>query len=173
MTMARFPFQRECVAEALAKSTGVVLNVGSYNDPGRLRQVFGSRVLNCDISDHFPHRGENGHCYDLEHQYDCRQPWPFEDGEAEMVVLGDILEHLTWAEMRVCLTEARRVSRGLCITVPRDSRRPEDGQHDQFHITVVDAQNLQRVLAETGWHVREWRTVNYSFVPEGYFVKCS
>lgn len=169
MTTLRFDFQRSCVQ----RTTGLVFNVGASTDPASLRATFGARVWNCDLLAYDP----------LLHtqlvpqlRFDCRKPWPIADDDGEMVVLGDILEHLDEGGQRVSLREAHRVAPWLCLTVPCDERFVEDpGERlpdypGLYHNSVVTASGLLDLLAVTGWDIVLWQTVDYGFVPEGYFI---
>ncbi|SRR5713101_1536700 len=170
MTTRRFDFQRQCVA----RTTGTVLNIGANDDPAGLKETFGTRVINCD-----------DRVYDvvlkkplvIDWVFDCSKRWPFDNDEAELVVLGDILEHLLPAQQIVCLAEAWRVAPSLCITVPNDARfltvPNPDIADASFHIAVVDEARLRWMLQATGWQSAQWETVDYDFVPEGYFVRAT
>lgn len=161
MTMARFGFQRGCVAQ----TTGLVLNVGAFDDPGRLRELYGLRVLNCDLY----HASEPDKTVRPPSQrFDCREPWPWPDNSVQMVVLGDIIEHLVPDKILVALKEAARVATQLCVTAPEDDRPPESG--DPNHITVVTEDMLRNALDAAGWVVKTWQEVDYRFVPRGFFV---
>lgn len=161
MTMKRFDFQRECVAQ----TTGLVLNVGAKEDPGRLMEHFGRRVVNCDIS---VTREYDDSVRAGRQVFDCTDVWPWETDSAQMVVFGDILEHLEPARMAAALAEAARVAHQLCVTVPVDDR-PKDSR-DPWHITVVTEEMLRGALMSSGWDVKTWREVDYNFVPQGFFV---
>lgn len=177
MTADRFSFQRNCVLD----SDGIVLNIGANEDPAGLRALAPDRVLNCDIEEHdsYLHRPNR-----VDRVFDARETWPFEDDSAELVVLGDILEHLYEAEAEKVLHESRRVAKRLCITVPEDDRfmtepdtwedytkgiqESESGY--RTHCEVVHRPYLQELLDRTGWEVEEWTEVDYVFVPKGHFV---
>ncbi len=164
MSTDRFPFQRRCVTDAL-DLPGVILNVGCNTDPGHLKTCDPDRVVNCDLFAH-------DNVVDTQNRADvlfdaARDRWPFDDDAAALVVLGDILEHLTADEIAAALGEARRVSQRLCVTVPED-HRPEvnDDRADEFprgavHRTTVTRALLERLLADTGWTVTGWETVEY------------
>jgi hypothetical protein len=168
--MDRFAFQRQVVAD----STGVVLNVGANEDPAHLKAFDPDRVVNCDIEDWDSHMNRPNYVDKL---FDAaKERWPFEDDSAELVVFGDILEHLKPADCSAVLNEARRVAERLCITVPREVRpeifeqTPPDGNPYMFHQVEVTEDYLRGKLQEAGWSVDEWLTVDYGFVPEGYLV---
>lgn len=173
MTMDRFPFQVECVAQ----TTGKVLNVGANEDPGGLRSTFADRVLNCDIRASNPDTGAE---YPIDHLFDCaNEVWPFPDDFAELVVLGDIIEHLWPRELWHCLSETKRVSEKVCITVPEDDRihteedywdRYEGSPKGEYHCQLVTENYIRKALDANGWDVEDFRTVDYGFVPKGYFI---
>lgn len=169
MTAERFGFQRNC----LANTTGIVLNVGCDEDPARLKSIAPDRVINCDINTYNEHM-QRPNLIDV--VMDVREPWPFPDNFAELTIFGDILEHLYPSEAVGALSEARRVSSKLCLTVPEDSRWEEDGvatdaQGGRTHCTTWDEEHVCMLLEESGWlNVEEWRTVDYGFVPRGFFV---
>lgn len=110
-TLNRFDFQREWVA----RTTGTVLNIGSKEDPAKLKRDFGDRVLNCDISTWDTDYNKE---LDIDVVMDCRETWPFDNDSAELIVMGDVLEHLYLVEALEALSEAYRVSSKICITVP-------------------------------------------------------
>lgn len=165
MTTLRFDFQRQCVRAALAASDLLVINCGCNDDPAHLKAESPDRVLNCDLFAHdtvIDRRNAVDVLFDA-----ARDRWPFADDDAELVVLGDILEHLKPTEILATLREARRVSLSLCITVPRDER---DSNCDEVadsmprgavHRTIVTDELLRHLLEEAGWTVTEWREVEY------------
>jgi predicted SAM-dependent methyltransferase len=169
MTTERFTFQRACVA----MTEGIVLNVGANEDPAGLKQSYGDRVINCDIeaTDSYLDRPNK-----VDVLFDCTKPWPFDDNYAELALLGDIIEHLYWDEAAAALDEAYRVAEKLCITVPNDNRFETDEQGVlekngyRTHCFVWTEENLRELLDKTGWDVVDWQTVDYYFVPEGYFI---
>lgn len=184
--MDRLEFQRQCVA----RTTGTVYNVGSANDPARLRVNHGGRVLNCDMRNETDRLGQHV-CPQL--QFDCTGLWPVADDSGDLVVLGDIIEHLTDTEIRHVFAEAHRVARQLCVTVPLDDRPWSDpklgrlppGDYEWYakwegrlgeapkprpHINEVTRAKLESLLALTGWRVEELHEVDYGFVPKGFLV---
>ena len=161
MTAQRFEFQRSC----LSSTFGYVLNVGSYDDPAQLKQMAPDRVLNCDLVD----------WSGVDVVMDCRGKWPFKDDFAELVIMGDIIEHLYYNEALGALTEAHRVSQKLCITVPHDSRWETDGiavdEHGgRTHCYTWSREELEKVLEDAGWKIDGEEEVDYGFVPTGWFV---
>jgi len=171
--MDRFSFQRQCVAE----TTGVVLNIGSKEDPAHLKADFGDRVLNCDIS-----------MWDTDYEQeipidvvmDCREPWPFDKDYAELVVMGDILEHLYEWEAVNALINAANVANKLCITVPMNANthRVKGGAElwerldgSRGHCTDWNASNMLTTLGEAGWHCTFVEVIPGIIVDEGLLVK--
>jgi len=172
MTVKRFYWQQEIVS----KIPGVVLNVGSNEDPARLKETFGFRVLNCDfeVFDSELKRPNN-----VDIIFDAvRDKWPFPDNYASLVVLGDMLEHLLVPDMEEILAKAYRVGSYLAITVPKDERivgqekLNETTNPYMYHQTVVTEILLRNLLEKANWKVVDWQTVDYEFVPEGYLVLC-
>ena len=167
----RFGYQRA----AVAGTTGLVLNVGANEDPAMLKSVFGDRVRNCDVVE-FDEAMQRPN--DVDVLFDAaRERWPFADGAAELVVLGDIIEHLSPDEAAAVLGEAMRVSHKLCITVPCDERPESETRYGsssnpyQYHRTVVTRDLLERLLGDAGWTVDELLEVDYGFVPLGFVVR--
>ena len=152
--MNRFHFQWNCVAA----TTGRCLNMGSKEDPAKLKRL-GDRVLNCDISTWDTDYQQE---IELDVVMDCRKPWPFEDNSAEIVVFGDILEHLYLVEATFALTEAYRVANKLCVTVPTEANthriqggedlweRPEG---NRGHCMDWTSDLLCETLTSVGWTV--------------------
>lgn len=171
MTGDRFNFQRNCVLE----TEGLVLNIGANEDPAGLKALGPDRVINCDIEEFDSFL--DGRPNRVDKVFDARQPWPFRDDEAELVVLGDILEHLHPDEAEAVLLEANRVAEKVCITVPEDNRFEHDEQGVleadsgyRTHCHVVTKDYLESLLLSTGWEIWDWHTVDYHFVERGYFV---
>lgn len=185
----RFAFQKDCVRSALADDANperYVISVGccddannAYTETGgqidnRLKPLDPTRVILCDISavdevygdpeDDTRVTGTRPTAAEV--IFDAaRDRWPFDDGSAALVVMGDILEHLSPDDIQAALTEARRVSRRLCITVPEDTRPTNTPERaDQFrrghvHRTVVTESLLRRCLRAAGWKVHRWTLV--------------
>jgi hypothetical protein len=166
MTTQRFDFQRECVTDTLNATPHLsILNVGCNEDPGNLKTLDPSIVVNCDL---FERDAVMDRPNQVDMLFDCaRERWPFENNTASLVVLGDILEHLSPEEIEAALTEARRVGRRLCVTVPcddRDSNTPEQADlmpRGAVHRTIVTEPLLRDALVRTGWTVCDWREVEY------------
>jgi hypothetical protein len=165
MSADRFAFQRDCIKRALAESDGLALNVGCNDDDPRHKQLDPVRVVNCDL---FAHDQVLDRPNAVDVLFDAaRDEWPFESSTAALVVLGDILEHLTPEEIGATLREARRVGRKLCITVPEDHRdevsneRADTFPRGAVHRTTVTRALLEPLLEWAGWHVTGWQTVEY------------
>lgn len=175
MTGERFNFQRNCVLEALDEPGAIVLNVGSNEDPAGLKALDTDRVINCDLEEFDSFL--DGRPNRVDRVFDARGEWPFASDTAELVVLGDILEHLHPDEAEAVLLEANRVAKHLCITVPEDDRFTYDEQGVlesdtgyRTHCQIVTKEYLENILLDTGWTITDWHTVDYGFVPRGYFV---
>ncbi len=175
MTTERFTFQRAATKRALAELEGLIVNVGCKEDPAHLKAFDPERIVNCD---HTETDNDYGTPIAVDRVFDCvHDEWPFKDGEAALVVLGDILEHLDPAEIRTALIEGRRVAKRLCITVPEDTWPTTaawyaDGYaRGHKHRTVVTEELLRGTLEATGWTVTHWAAVDYGLWPVGYFVE--
>jgi hypothetical protein len=152
---------------------GIVLNVGANEDPANLKAMDPERVINCDIEaqDSYLDRPNK-----VDLLFDCTKLWPLDNDYAELVVFGDILEHLYPEEAERALREAHRVAEKLCITVPRDNRFETDEQGVlekngyRTHCYEWTEGVMRSLLDRTGWKVVDWKTVDYYFVPEGYFI---
>lgn len=166
MTADRFQFQRDCVARV----PGKVLNAGCKEDPAGLKLQYGDRIVNLDLRDFnhdtFVNTGEKVPInVDVIHDMTVF-PWPFEDQEFDLVVLGDILEDLPDDGCQEeILRECHRIAKHLCITTPEDT--PE---RDWHHLTTITQDRLEHWLVNTEWVEEEFRVVDYGFVPRGYFV---
>lgn len=169
--MLRFHYQRNVVA-AMTEPGDTVIHVGCNNDPGRLKRDFRDRkVVNCDRE-----HQDLGLGYDIEadHYFDCTESWPFADDSAKLVVMGDIIEHLLPLDAVKALEEAHRVGHFLCITCPEDPRflesetDPSDGKPWQ-HVTLVTCGLLHWMLARARWIPVDFLTMDYEFVPRGFF----
>lgn len=171
--MNRFGFQRECVRAALndmPDGADYVLNVGCCLD-GVIKPLDPARIINCDISavdEHYDDPDDLTRVTSTEPTaadaiFDAaRDRWPFADGQAGLVVLGDILEHMSPEDIVAALTEARRVGHRLCVTAPEDTRElNNDEWADQYrrgkvHRTVVTESLLRDALERSGWRIVRW-----------------
>jgi hypothetical protein len=160
----------------VANTSGIVLNVGSKEDPARLKEL-NPNTLNCDIStwdsDYEQHMS-------IDSVFDCREMWPFKNDAAELVVMGDILEHLYYDEALSALKEAARVAIKLCITVPMNanSHRLQGGAElwersdgSKGHCFDWGTDNMTDVLRESGWNPKELHIIDGVVVPEGLLVR--
>lgn len=153
----RYDFQIACARLA---APGIVLNVGCNEDPSKLRQRFGNRVINCDregYDDHMNRPNVVDRIFDA-----LETPWPFADDSAELVVFGDILEHFPVEQSIRALTEARRIANTVCVTVPEDTRIDEAAelakwQHGVYnlHTTIVTKEVIEHLFSESGWEL-DW-----------------
>lgn len=177
MTISRFTFQKNAAETALNLSPDkLVLNVGCNDDPAHIKGL-GKQVLNCDLYEVDPHLNRPN-AVDI--TFDCvEERWPFDDDSVSCVILGDIVEHLSYEDRLKAFKEAHRVSDTLVVTCPNDDRLyDEDGNIPMepkglFHIHTVTENDLRDSLDVTGWTIDTWQTVDYDFVPEGYFVTAS
>lgn len=153
----RYDFQIACASQA---APGRVLNVGCNEDPSKLRERFGGRVVNCDREGYDEHMKRPNV---VDRIFDCLEmPWPFEDDSAELVVLGDILEHFPVVESVRALVEARRIANTVCVTVPEDTRIDEAVEHAKWkpgvynlHTKTITRDVLQQLFDESGWEL-DW-----------------
>lgn len=172
MTTDRFRFQAECANESV--KDGLVLNIGCNTDPAGLGSH--PNVLNCDIFDHNQLGTET---YPVDHVFDCTHRWPFETSYAELVILGDIVEHMYPEEFASCLVECHRVSKKVCITLPLDTRIEEDPDYEEkikgtpkghVHVHVYREEELRSMLDAYGFRVVIMQDVDYGFVPHGFYI---
>lgn len=175
MTIVRFTYQADGARAALAEIPDKpVLNVGANEDPGAIKAIDPARIINCDLfeTDEVENRPNN-----VDVLFDCaRDKWPFEDKSCSLVIMGDIIEHLSYEDRVSAFKEAHRVADRLLVTCPHDPR-PEtfEDRSEQFprgavHIVLVEKEDLEKSLKETGWSVTNWQDVDYGFVPLGFFV---
>lgn len=173
MTTDRFRFQAECANESCFD--GIVLNIGCNTDPAGLGSH--PNVLNCDI---FDHNYDTGQTFPVDHVFDCTADhWPFDDNSVELVILGDIVEHMYPNEFAYCLQECNRVSQKVCITLPLDTRIEEDPDYaskiegvpkGHVHVHVYREQELRSMLDAAGFRIVIMQPVDYGFVPLGYYI---
>lgn len=176
MTLRRFQFQEEMIK----LTTGKVLNVGAANDWANYRERYRGRVVNTDIHRFLP--GENylysgeGEPDSADLYFDCTQaPWPVGDKEYELVILGEVLEHLTNLGAVTALKEALRVADYLCITTPLDpdflgSEDSDAVAKGGAHISLMTEDVLTLMLELSGWSILDWDEVDYEFTPRGHFI---
>lgn len=153
----RFDFQRG----AVHNSRGFVINAGCNEDPAKLKEMAPSRVINVDLQ-----------AYDVgmnranvvDKVFDITDPSAWEEHFApdsvELVVFGDVLEHLTPAFMEVALLAAAVVAPRVCITIPEDHRIPEgvsylQGTYNE-HVTVATEEVMRGVLSRSRWKPFAW-----------------
>lgn len=168
--LPRYDWQIMCGALALADAQhdGLVLNVGCNEDPARLRARFGARIVNCDMEAWDQHMDRPNltdrvfNCLDI--------PWPCESDEADMVILGDILEHFTEHAMIDVLTEAARVARRVGVTVPEDTRIDQAAEQAKWkpdaynlHTTIVTREIVTRVFKAAGLRITHLHEAEWGF----------
>ena len=173
MSTERFPYHQQAVRRALADSHLPVLQVGTNDDPAHLKAINPDRVINADLFDHDQVLDRPNHV-DLTFDM-ARERWPYDDQAISLVVMGDVLEHLTVAEIDAALLEARRVSHRLCVTVPQDER-PEnnDRRADLFprgavHRTIVTEKLIRFAVDAAGWQITDFRALGPGIWWEDYF----
>jgi hypothetical protein len=182
MTVLRFDFQRMYAREA----EGPILNLGCNEDPANLKALYGA--VNADIRDYDPELGVKLPVDIIMDATDVADWNVFDDKQFDLIVIGDMLEHILAPDIDKILRYARRVARKIVITVPNDHRLGpgwhENGERDPeredpdwyiktpglYHATQVTEELLRSKLEAAGWTVQDWRTVPYGFCPEGYFV---
>lgn len=143
----RYDFQIACAR----RHPGVVLNVGCNEDPVGLKHRWEDRVINCDMEGWDKHMKRPNIVDRIFNALDC--PWPFDAEAAELVILGDILEHFPVEESGRVAREAARIAPKVCITVPEDTRIDEAAEHAKWvpenynlHTTVVTREKLDEIL---------------------------
>ena len=147
---------------------GTVINVGCNEDPMRLKDTYGNRVINCDLEE-WDRYMERPNATDV--VFNCLvTPWPFVDNYAELVILGDILEHFPPHESQRVCKEALRVGKKLCVTVPEDFRIDEQKEqekwdHDVYnlHTTTVTKDIVEKFITEAGWKIVELVSDEWGF----------
>ena len=173
MSTERFTYHQHAVHQALAEHSGPVLQVGTNDDPAHLKDINPERVINADLFDYDaildrPNRVDI--TFDV-----ARDDWPYSQQECALIVMGDIIEHLTPAEILTALTKARAAGQRICITVPMDTR-PEnnDERADLFprgavHRTIVTDAMLRDALTEAGWTVTDFQALGPGIWWADYF----
>lgn len=81
----------------------------------------------------------------------AEETWPFESQSLDVVVLGEILEHLNGDEC--ALKEARRVLRPegiLIVTVPFLASKPK------YHLRIHDPRSIQKLLQANGLVIQDY-----------------
>lgn len=173
MTIERFSFQRECAL----KYEGTILNIGCNEDPASLGTL--PNVINCDNFDHNPY---NGSKYPVDKVFDCTEDtWPFKDDSVDLVIFGDIIEHMYPDELERALKEARRVARNICATIPCDERIFDEGYFEAIkdqpkgsvHVFAYKEEHLRKLFKDAGFSIDRLDVVDYGFCPVGYFLEAS
>jgi len=171
MSILRFQYQVDAVKLADKESEKFILNVGCNDDPASLKGC-SNKVVNCDNQEYDEVMGRPNNVDIL---FDCGiDEWPFEDNTCSLVVFGDIIEHLTYAEILHALKEAARVGERVLITCPQDPRCEDqiiDGvPKGAVHITYIDETFLRDVVRNSDLDLTDLQTIDYGFVPVGYLV---
>lgn len=174
MSTDRFVYHQAAVRTALGETVdGKILQVGTNEDPARLKAIDPARVINSDLFEHDTVL-DRPNLVDITFDV-ARDKWPFKKRTLALVVMGDILEHLTPIEIHKALKEARRVSRRLCVTVPMDTRPENTNQRADLyprgavHRTVVNEDMLRGALAAAGWKITDWRSLGPGIWWADYF----
>jgi hypothetical protein len=173
VTIDRFNFQRSCAH----KYTGLVLNVGCNTDPGHIKGA-APNVINCDAYEEDQFTREK---LPVDAVFDCTEDrWPFENSSVDLVILGDIVEHMYPQEFERCLAECARVAIHLCITLPVDTRIEDDPNYKDkiadvpkgmVHVHVYREPELRSFLSNAGFEITSFQAVDYGFVAEGYYIE--
>jgi hypothetical protein len=160
----RFDFQ----IEMCDRFKGTILNVGCNEDAGRLQERFGRRVINCDMEAWDAHMQRGNPVDRIFNALDF--PWPFANSEAELVVLGDILEHFPPDVMVEALRESARVAPNVCVTVPEDTRIDEAKQQAAWirenynlHTTICTKEIMADVFDQAGFNIDIFQTGEWGF----------
>jgi hypothetical protein len=174
MTAKRFGYQIKAAQENIAKFGMPVLNVGCNTDPAGLKVMFPNHVVNVDFT-RYDYVLDKSIVADL--YFDIVQDWPLANDTVGLVILGDILEHISWENWNHVLGEARRVSRYLCITVPNDNRIITDLRNyplGSYHVIQVMEDKLLQFLSENYWKVQDYQKLGredkLSWWIEYYFI---
>lgn len=176
MTLKRWDYQES----AINATDGKVLNVGAANDWPNFRKRFGGKVVNTDIHRFLPGMdylySGTGEPDSADLYFDATvAPWPIEDDAYALVIMGEILEHISNLGAVTALKEARRVGHKLVVTCPLDwdflgSEDPDAVAKGGAHISLITEEILGNLLSLAGWHVTDWQQVDYEFTPVGFFV---
>lgn len=136
--------QREFCAQAKRP----ILNIACKEDPAALGREFGA--TNLDLYEHDPHT--NVSMLTLPNFVQgSALALPFEDNSFASAVLGEFIEHCTYAAAVKALREACRVLKPggeIILTFPLDPR-PKEGQHPDHLLIEWDT-------GITSWHSHVW-----------------
>lgn len=153
----RFDFQRG----AVHNSKGFVINAGCNEDPAGLKSMAPERVINVDLMAY--DTGMNrpnlvDKVFDITLLADWQRE--FAPDSAELVVLGDVMEHFSPDAMVAALTGAYYVAKRICITIPIDHRIPEGAQFRpgiyNEHVTTATEEVMRGVLERSRWKPFVW-----------------
>lgn len=166
MTTERFAYQRNCAM----MFPGKIVEIGVNDDPAGHKQVFGDRIVQCD---RYEWDEALNYAIRADRYFDAgNEPWPFEDDEFELCIMGDVFEHLYPEEGEHALREAHRVATHLCMTVPED-HRVEEGTviaAGSCHVVVCTEEYIRGMFEKTGWEIIEMRGLDYVSIPWGFFI---
>ncbi len=137
-----------------------VLNACCKEDPAKLGGTY--NATNLDICDYDVQ--ENLSLYTIPNFVQASVlEMPFDDKSYRTIVLGEFLEHCTFAAGLAALKEVRRVLTDdgrVVVTVPRDPR-PKDAQHPPHQLkTYVDEGDIRI----TSWHVTVWNDNDFNLL---------
>jgi hypothetical protein len=169
MTVARFEFARMLGDEI----PGKVLEIGVNDDPAGNAAFWGERY---ESADKFDWDHELGYAIVADHYFDAGADiWPFADRSFRLVIMCEVLEHLTPEEAHHALREAHRVGTDLCLTAPQDGRFLTDPAKGWAagspHITYVTEPYLLDLLVSTGWNLAYFEKRYYGdWAEQGFFV---
>jgi hypothetical protein len=146
MNTPRFKYQREQVEKY--RGDGKVVNLACKEDPAKLGRDFGA--VNVDVLEYDVQTNTNlvrdvvnFHRLDIQ---DLPEEWT---NAFSVAVLGDVLEHcIEDAALRI-LMEARRVAEYIVITLPFDTRTPEEQHAAEANFKVSEGCY--------SYHVRDWK----------------
>jgi hypothetical protein len=153
-------YQRSKAALFVEQGLTQVLNACSKEDPGKLGETF--NATNLDICD-----------FDIQEQISLYSipnfvqasvlDMPFANKSYKLVVLGEFLEHCSFAAAKAALLEVHRVLSDdgrVVVTVPLDPR-PKHVQHLPHQlVTYVDAGEV----VITSWHTAIWNPPEWNLL---------
>jgi hypothetical protein len=164
-------YQAAAVAEICKRRpTSRILNVGASADPAHLKKRYGA--YNIDINERCPWTGRESL---IDEVADCRAMPAHLHNRFDVVVMGDILEHLPMAEITHSAAEARKCvvasGRILLVTFPFDPRPPEQ-QGEQagheyapgipaYHGELKLLPHMVPHIEAGGWNIEDISVIHY------------
>lgn len=160
-------------AYQIKHSVGAILNIGCGDDGANLR---GMGAVNLDAREANPQGLQNA-----PHITGDARKLPKEVyGLFDTVVLGDILEHMTFWDRVTSLREAKKALRNggyIVVTLPSDNRTPEDRKAmavapsgtDEYiegisaHHIYVDRDEMENMVAAAGLSASRWQPIDYTY----------